>query len=122
MISRLQHKIKHLTSIKNNYYVFVKNVRDINNYVNDIFSNNVYKFRETNNKFKSKTRIIVEYIVKNSRKKLISFEKTFKIENYSIIRFSTYIRQKIFNENRYFECLKKSIVLQKTMRFVNINR
>ena len=108
MISRLQHKIEHLTSIKNDYYVFVKDVRDINDYVNDIFSNNINRTRETSNKFKSKSfRTIVDYVVKNYRKKSMFFEKIIKIENHLIIRFSIYIRQKIFNENCCFKCLKK---------------
>ena len=108
---------------KNNYYIFVKNVRDINDYMNDIFSNNINKSRETNNKFKSKNfKIIVEYVAKNYRKELIFLEKTIKIENYSIIRFSIYIRQKILNENCYFKYLKKNIALQKTWRFANINQ
>ena len=86
----------------------MKNVRDINDYVNDIFSNNINKTRETNNKFKSKSfRTIVDYVVKNYRKKSIFFERIIKIENHSITQFLNYIRQKILNENRCFKCLKK---------------
>ena len=108
MISRLQHKIEHLTNIKNNYYVYVKNVRDINDYMNDILSNNINKSRETNNKLKLKiSRVIARYVVQNYRKESISFEKTIKIENHFITRFSTHIRQQILEKHRCFKCLKK---------------
>ena len=86
MISRLQHKIEHLTNIKNDYYVYVKNVQDINDYVNDILSNNINKSRETINKLKSKTfRVIAKYVVKDYRKESMSLERTIKIENHFII-------------------------------------
>lgn len=107
MTSRLQHKIEHLASIKNDYYVFVEGVRDINDYVDDISSDNVNRSREANNGSKSKARTIVGYVVKGYRKESISLERTTKIEGHSITRFSTYIRQKILNEGRCFKCLEK---------------
>ena len=123
MISRLQHKIEHLTNIKNDYYVYVKSVRDINDYVNDILSNNINRSREISNKFKSKiSRVIARYVVKNYRKKSMSLERTIKIENHFITRFSTHIRQQILEEHRCFKCLKKNIALSKMLHLANINR
>ena len=88
IFAKLQYKITNLIDIKNNYYAFIKSVRNINNWVKNISLDNVNKIK---NKFKLKiSRDIVEYIFKIYRKKIF-LDIITKIASYLITRFLAYI-------------------------------